>query len=183
MTSNEFVREQFTALRREILSRQIRLFWTAVIGLLGVPALTYFALGTHPLLSALLPFFVLVVMVMFLAEQNAMMRAGRYIREHLEDKIDFAPGWEKWLESNFEYRLVERHFFACFLVIFFLFYFLTLAAALDSIWVAALADASGIQSYILYGAVAAYGIATIWVGYVVVHYWKSSVSTTASPKK
>lgn len=179
MESNDFVREQYLALRREILSRQSRLFWTGVIGLLGVPVLTYFSLGSSPMLALLIPFFVLVVMVMHLAEQNAMMRAGRYIREHLEDKIEFTPGWEKWLESKDEYRLVERHFFACFLVIFFLYYFLSLAVALNMMSESAAADASGIRTYVLYGASGAYAIATIWVAYVVAHFWKSSVSTNS----
>ena len=33
MENTNFVEEQFRALRREILSRQARMFWTAVIGL------------------------------------------------------------------------------------------------------------------------------------------------------
>lgn len=178
MNSDDFVGEQFRALRREILSRQGRMFWTAVIGLLGVPILTYFALVTNPLISALLPFFVMVAMVMFLAEQHAMMRAGRYIREHLEDRIDFTPGWEHWLESKSEYRLVERNFFASFLVVFFLYYFLSLAVALQSMWVSAANDGSGMLEIVFIGSSVTYSISTIWIVYVVLHFWRSAVSTS-----
>ena len=171
MDNGDLVGEQFRALRQEILSRQARMFWTAVIGLLGVPILTYFALATNPLISALLPFFVMVAMVMFLAEQHAMMRAGRYIREHLEEKIDLSPGWEQWLESKSEYRLVERNFFASFLVVFFLYYFLSLAVALQSMWVSAANDVSGILGIVFTGASVTYAVATIWVAYVVLNFY------------
>ncbi len=178
MSAPEYVIEQYQALRREIDNRQSRGFWTIVIGLIGGPLLMYFGLGGGGLLLTLLPFFVVVVMVTFLTEQNAMMRAGRYIREELEPKMGADGGWEKWLESKVEYRLVERHSFACFLLIYLLFYFVSIGVAMNKTLEFNEMNAS--NAYLQYGLMGSYLISTIWIAYVIVHFWKSSVSTANS---
>jgi len=175
MSAPEYVMEQYQALRREIDNRQARGFWTIVIGLIGGPLLMYFGLGGGGLLLTLLPFFVVVVMVMFLTEQNAMMRAGRYIREELEPQMNPTGGWEKWLESKGEFRLVERHSFACFLLIYLLFYFVSIGVAMNKTMEYDVLNAG--NAYLQYGLMGSYLISTIWIAYVIVHFWKSSVST------
>lgn len=176
MENTDYVLEQYQALRREIDNRQSRGFWTILIGLIGGPLLMYFGLGGGGMLIALIPFFVVIVIVMFLTEQNAMMRAGRYIREELEPKMNVDSGWEKWLESKPEFRLVERNAFSCFLLIYILFYFTSIAVAMTQVM--EYSEANPANVYIQYGLMGSYTISSIWIGYVIVHFWKSSVSTT-----
>ncbi|MFQ5501857.1 MAG: hypothetical protein ACE5EQ_06095 [Phycisphaerae bacterium] len=179
MDQNEFLREQFLSLRREIQSRQARIYWTAIIGLLGVPMLTYFAADKGSLVWLILPYFVLVVILLFMAEQNAMMRAGRYIREEIEPALGKSDGWEAWLESRGELRLMEKHFFACFIIIFFLYYFFSIGLALHQLWLMADSDPSGVYRYWLYGALVCYAIGALWGISTLVHHWKSSLGTSS----
>jgi hypothetical protein len=111
-----------------------------------------------------------------------MMRAGRYIREQIEKRIGISPGWEEWLESQSELRLMDKHFFACFIVIYFAYYFLSVAMAMGRLWNEALNEPSGLYWYRVYGAVSIYAIATVWAIATLVHHWKSSVSTIANTK-
>jgi len=181
MSAPDHVIEEYQALRREIDNRQARGFWTIVIGLIGGPLLMYFGLGGGELLLTLLPFFVVIVMVTFLTEQNAMMRAGRYIREELEPKMNSQSGWENWLESKPEYRVVERYAFSCFLLTYLLFYFFSIAVATSKVLEYNEANPENIYlEYGQYGLMVIYAITSIWMGYVIVHFWKSSVSTANS---
>ncbi len=170
--------QEYIGLRQEILSRQKHLFWTVIIGLLGVPAFTYAAADASTIVWLVLPLFVLVVIVLFLAEQNAMMRAGRYIRERIEPASDGAAGWECYLESNPDFRMMEKHFFACFILVFFAYYALSIAIAMNKLWREAAADPSGLHRYFLYGGLSAYTIATIWAIATLLRHWKSSTTTT-----
>lgn len=179
METRDFLLQQFMALRQEIQARQSRAFWTAVIGLLGVPILSYQAMGAATIVWAIMPFFVLVVIALFLTEQNEMMRCGRYIREHIEPRLEFAPGWEAWLESRSEYRVMEKHFFACFIIVFFVYYFLSIGVALERLWGMASADQSGLYWSYVYGALGAYLFCTIWLIATLLQHWRSSVSTAS----
>ena len=180
MDASEFLKEQFLVLRREIDARQTRIFWTVIIGLLGMPTLTYLARDADALAWLAIPFLVLVIIVLFLAEQNAMMRCGRFIREKIESNPDLVPGWEFWLESRQEYRRMERNFVGCFIVIFFLYYFLAMAMALYRLWGEVTNDPSGHYRYWLYGTLVAYAIGALWAILNLIHHWRFSVSTTAN---
>jgi len=182
MDHNEFITQQFIALRREIEGRQARLFWIVVIGLLGLPFLSCFVLGANSRSWIILPFFVQALIILFLAQQSQMMRAGRYIREFLERDVDFSPGWETWLESRSELRLMDRHFSACFIVIFFVYYFLSIALALHRLWMDAAKDPSGTYWCCLFGAAGVYTITTIWGFATLLCHWKSSTSTAPNAK-
>ncbi|MCB9850615.1 MAG: hypothetical protein H6817_07910 [Phycisphaerales bacterium] len=180
MKSEEFLKQQFISLRAEIEARQTRLFRIVTIGIIGMPVATYFAAGADKLLWVTLPYFALLLILSFIAEQNAMMRAGRYIREQVEKRSEFNPGWETWLESRPAYRHMESHFFAAFIIIFFLFYFLAVGMAMQQLWGQAGGDLSGQYWYWLYGAIATYAIGAIWAISTLVHHWRSSVSTIDS---
>lgn len=179
MEQSEFHTQQFLFLRREIEARQARLFWTIVMGLLGLPTLTYLAKDADTLAWLAIPFLMLVIIVLFIAEQHAMMRAGRFIREEIERQGNFAPGWESWLESQPEFRLMERNFLGCFICIFLLYYFLAVGMAIYRLWAEISADPSGQFLYWLYGAVVAYSIGLLWVLINLIHHWRFAVSTSA----
>ena len=178
MQADQFLQQQFTVLRQEILARQTRMFWIATIGLLGFPMLTYFAaIGTWIVLC-LVPYFVLVLIIMFVAEQSEMMRAGRYIREHIEPSVEYSPGWESWLESKPQFRQLERQFFACFVIVFFVYYFIATGLAINHLWGEASGDPSGLYRSWAYGAVATYAIGAVWAASTLIQHWRCSVSTT-----
>lgn len=178
MQAEQFLQQQFTALRQEIMARQMRMFWIAVMGLLGLPMLTYFAATGTWIVLLLVPYFVLVLIIMFVAEHNEMMRAGRYIREHIEPSVGYSPGWEKWLESNPQFRILERQFFACFIIVFFVYYFIAIGLAIQHLWGEAESDPSGLYWYWVYGAISTYTIGAIWAVSTLVQHWRFSVSTS-----
>ena len=181
MDQKGFLKEQLAYLRHEIEGHQVRLFWTVVIGLLGMPILSYITWEADTLIWLVMPFFVLVIIVLFLAQQNYMMRAGRYIREKIEAEIDPSVGWEAWLESRAELRLMDKHFFSCFTIVFFGYYFFSIFVAIHRLWLEAAADPSGMYDYWVYGSAVVYAVATIWAVATLIQHWKSSVSTGPSP--
>jgi hypothetical protein len=183
MDKNEFIAQQFATLRHEIEGQQVRAFWIVVIGLLGIPALSYFLLRSESQIWMALPFFLLVLIVLFLAQQNHMMRAGRYIREFIEPNVNFSPGWEEWIESRPELRVMDKQFSSCFVVMFFLYYFLLIAYALNQLAQKAVQEGRGWEGWsVFFGAVVVYGIATIWGISTLFQHWRSAWSTKVGPK-
>lgn len=176
MESEEFLKEQFQTLRDEIRSTKSRLFWIVTFGLFGVPMLAYFASKGQTYVAMLVPYFILVVIILFLAEQNALMRAGRYIREQIEPNATPVTGWEAWLESREDLRLMDRHFFACFIIVFFVYYFMTIGMVLQSLRVEG--DRGPIGQAWFYGASVTYAIGAVWMVSTLVHHWKSCVGTS-----
>lgn len=65
-----------------------------------VPTAQYLAnaysIGT---IMLVLPLIVVVMVMLFLSENHAMMRAGTYIKEEIETHVDGIRGWETWLNS------------------------------------------------------------------------------------
>ncbi len=179
MDRNDFYREQFASLRREIEAQEMRIFWTVIIGLLGIPALTHLVWGAGTLVWLVLPFFVLVFILLFLAQQSQMMRAGRYIREQFEPSIGEPAGWETWLESRSRLRLMDKHFSGAFIIIFFVYYFTAIGMSIQRLWILAADDPSGLYTYFLAGAGATYCIATIWAIATLFWHWRTSMSTSA----
>ncbi len=182
MKREEYLTQQFLTLRREIEGQQTRVFWIVVIGLLGMPVLGYVLLSATTQIWVTLPFFLLALIILYLAEQNHMIRAGRYIRQYIEPHVDFAPAWEAWLEQHAELRLVDKHFSSCFVVLFFLYYFLAIAFSLYRLITIAHEDATGPDWAIVYGAGVTYAIATIWGLSTLVRHWHSLISPPTPPK-
>jgi hypothetical protein len=182
MTREDYLTQLFLTLRREIEGQQKRVFWIIVIGLLGMPALGYFLLGSNTPIYVTMPFFLLVLIILYLAEQNHMIRVGRYIREHIESEIDFSPGWEAWLQGHPELRLVDKHFSSFFIVLFFAYYFMAVVFALDRLVEKALAEPYGPGWWWVIGAAGVYGITTIWGISTLIHHWRSMISPVRAPK-
>jgi hypothetical protein len=176
MKREDYLSQQFITLRREIEGQQSRVFWIIVIGLLGMPVLGYVLLSATTHIWVTLPFFLLVLIILYLTEQNHMIRAGRYIREYIEPQVEFSPGWEAWLETHAELRLVDKHFSSCFVVLFFLYYFLSIAFSMYRLVAAADEEKSGIGWALVYGASAMYAIATIWGLSTLLRHWRSLIN-------
>lgn len=125
MDDQEFLKLQFITLRDEIRETKDRIFKTMGIGLLGLPA-SYFLAKAYKIdtVIILLPFIVVVVALLYLAENNALMRCGRYIKHNIEPQRII--GWETWLETKgadtWDARDVDKHLYIAF-YLFFVLYF------------------------------------------------------------
>jgi len=177
MTHNDFIVEQFISLRRDIAGQQARLFWIVVLGLLGLPLLGCLMLDASNRSWLTLPLLAFVLIMIFLSQQSRMLRTRSYVREFLEGKADFSPGWESWLEARRQYRKTDDVFFACFVVVFFVYYFLSIALALYRLWIAALQDPSGTYWWDFFGAAGVYAVTTVCGFAALLSYWKSTGRT------
>ncbi|NOX59076.1 MAG: hypothetical protein GXP29_09495 [Planctomycetes bacterium] len=176
MEKDTFLLHQFDTIREEIKAVKARSFWIVALGLFGVPALTFLAEFSEKFVSLLVPYVVLVTIILFVAEQSALMRCGRYIRQVIEPNIKSIVGWEEWLESRNELRLMDRHFFACFVIVFFVYYFMTIGVAMQTLWGKMAQSAS--DQYWVYGAMATYAIGAVWAVMTLLHHWRSATGTS-----
>jgi hypothetical protein len=111
-TEKEFLVLQFQALREEILALKVRVMRIQTMGLTGIPVLIGLAVKYDiPEVLYVGPLLTIVVCLMILCEQCSIMRAGNYIRNHIEPY--FLPedmvGWEKYLEGE-KQRRAEKYF-------------------------------------------------------------------------
>ena len=126
MASDEFMKQQFLTLREEIRDSKARIFWLMIIGMLLVMASGYLA-AEHPsaFANAAIPFLLLGLMLSFVSEQNNIARAGRYLREIVETRMENVVGWEHWLETKPRLREVDHAFVLGFSVLFLIFFAIT----------------------------------------------------------
>src|SRR5688572_4303004 len=108
MATDDFMKQQFLTLRDEIRESKARIFWLLIIGMFLVLVAGYLA-AEHPsaFANAAIPFLLLGLMLAFVSEQNNIARAGRYLRETVEPRIENMVGWEHWLESKPRLREVD----------------------------------------------------------------------------
>src|SRR5687768_3492415 len=111
MATDEFMKQQFLTLRDEIRESKARIFWLLILGMLLVMVSGYLA-AEHPNAfgNAAIPFLLLGLMLSFVSEQNNIARAGRYLREIVEPRIENVLGWEHWLEDKPRLREVDHAF-------------------------------------------------------------------------
>src|SRR5689334_13626822 len=128
MTQDEFMKVQFEALRREIDQTKERMHRTLGFGIVGIPAGSYLSntYQIQPLVIAL-PVLVVVIALIYLSDNLAVMRCGRYIRLCVEPTVARDQSvmlWEQWLEQPHEFspRAVDKHvnygFYLLFLIYF-----------------------------------------------------------------
>ncbi len=178
METQDYVMQQFVALRREIEATKARLFKTLCLTLVVVPGATFLAeIPQVEFVGPIIPFVVLVLTILYVAEEHALMRCGRYVRERIEPLIEQGAGWESWLESKPELRLMDRYLLGCFLVTLFVFYFSSVGVAIFKLWTS---DGGGISPdwKAIAGGVA-YGIGAVWMVVVVLHHWRACTTTAA----
>jgi hypothetical protein len=121
----EFLKNQFLTLRKEIEESKNRVFQTMGFGLVVVPGSHYLAQAYKIDTVVLsLPILVVVVALVYLSENNAIMRCGRYIKHHIEPQIVGTVGWEAWLEtkSTFDTRAVDNYLSYAFYLLFFVYF-------------------------------------------------------------
>jgi hypothetical protein len=170
MSREEFLRQQYLTLRDEITRAKARSFWMLIAGAVFIPLASFAADElSSTFANACVPFIVLVIILAFTVEQHTIIRAGRYIREQIEPQIEGVTGWECWLESNRKLREMDRYFIGTFLAVFFVFYGVATAAAVNSM--------SHIgYSYYQYAGLA-YLAGGVWLLVVLLRHWQSFTTT------
>ncbi len=124
MDQAEFAKQEYLALRKEIEESKTRVFQTMGFGLVVVPG-SHFIAQKYELDTAILglPLLVVVVALIYMAESNAIMRCGRYIRLNIEPRAR-VQGWEAWLErtDSFDRRAVDRSMSYAFYLLFLVYF-------------------------------------------------------------
>lgn len=176
MSNEEFMKQQYLTLREEIRSSKWRVFIVLVMGTLLVPIVAFAAQKFEfSYASASLPFLMLVLMLAFVMEQNSIVRAGKYLREHVEPRLEGHPTWETWLESNGRLREVDKYFFASFLIVFLIFYAATSVQGFNSM-LSDVRDRGGI-GYDHWYALGGYAVGGLWFIGVWLSHWRMCTST------
>ena len=168
MTEEEFTREQYLALCEEIRSSKGRIFWLLIIGAVLVIVAGYLA-AEHPMAftNAAIPFLLIGVMLSYIAEQNNIARAGRFVREVIEPRYSGTPGWEKWLESKTTLREVDHCFVMGFSVLFLIFIALATSLTLRGL-------DKYYQTWYVMAAGVAYSLGAVLVAYVLWRHWRAA---------
>lgn len=132
MEKTEFLKQQYLTLREEIKETKARIFYIAAIGLFVLPGGQYLAKAMEADLVLLaLPLLVVCVGLLYLAENRALMRCGRYIRQHIESAVQGVTAWEEWLESRdaSDPRTVDKLVAYALYLLMLVYYALSTAAA------------------------------------------------------
>jgi hypothetical protein len=123
--SREFLFLQFRTLRDEIAAKSERVVRIQLSGVTAIP-LVIGAGEKYGVLIVLAasPIITIVFTFILLYEQNGIMRAGRYVRLHLEPFLaeQQATGWEEWLEQYPANRRAEKFFALSAYIAFSLYY-------------------------------------------------------------
>ena len=173
MTHEEFTKQQYLTLREEIRDSKTRIFWLMIIGI-GLVMITGYLAAEYPsaFANTATPFLLIALMLSFVAEQNNISRAGRYIREVVEPINESIPGWEHWLEMKKPVREVDHCFVVGFAVLFAAFFAITTSLTLRQL------DMRG-HELLVWCAGLAYILGGVLVAYVVWRHWRSSLAPDA----
>ncbi len=172
MNTDEFVRSQYHALRDEIRESKAHIFWLLITGMFLVMAAGFLA-AEYPsaFANAAIPVLLLALMLTFISEQNNIARAGRYLREVVEPRIQDLTCWEHWLESKHQLREVDHAFVIGFNVIFMVFFAISVSLTL---WQLVLRG----QEWYVWSVGTAYILGGLCVLYVFVRHYRASTAAS-----
>jgi hypothetical protein len=104
-----FIELEYQTLRSEIEKSKESMFKLLVGGAAVIPAAQSVAI-TYEIaaITFALPLIVVVLVILFLAENHSVMRAGKYILEQIEPRVEGEGGWETWLHSMARQRAGTR---------------------------------------------------------------------------
>lgn len=125
MDKQEFMKQQYLTLREEIKDTKSKIFQTMGIGLVVVPGSQFLAQSYNiDTITLSLPVLVVVVALIYLSENNALMRCGRYIRTQIEPNLENIVGWEQWLETQHsrDFRNVDKFLSYAFYLLFLVYF-------------------------------------------------------------
>jgi len=170
MNTEEFLKSQYLSLRDEIRESKEHVFWLLIAGMVLVMAAGYLA-AEHPsaFANAAIPFLLLALMLAYISEQNNISRAGHYLKEVVEPRIQDLTCWEHWLESKHQFREVDHAFVVGFSVIFLIFFAISTSLTL---WQLVL---RGQEKYV-WAVGGAYVAGALCIIYVFSRHWKASTA-------
>ena len=122
-----------------------------------------------PKFKRAIPFLLLGLMLSFISEQNNIARAGRYLRETVEPRIENLIGWEHWLETKPHLREVDHSFVLGFSVLFLVFFAITTSLTLVQL------DRTAHEAYV-WSAAIAYALGAFCIAIVLWRHWRSSTA-------
>lgn len=167
----------FETLRKEILDVKARLVWLIVIGLVGVPVITYFALKQNDEINLLLimaPLLVLLLIVVYFSEQMSMMRAGTYIHDKLEAGDH---EWEHWV-NELRSKAAEPQLFGLLVIVGLAYSLLMACFAVETMLDVDPAAHSYFIYYVLrYAVPMIYVLSFLWVFTTLFHFWNRAFRT------
>lgn len=167
----------FETLRKEILQVKDRLTRLIVIGLVGVPIMSYFALSddaTVKLLLLLSPLVVLLLVVLYFSEQTSMMRAGTFIYDQIESD---GQGWEHWVDE-LRGSHSEPGMFGLIVVVSVAYSLIMGSFALESVWYIDPDQLSYFTYFLLkYAVPGIYALAFIWMFATLFAFWRRAFRT------
>ncbi len=174
MSTDQFMLQQFLTLRDEIRDSKARIFWLLIIGV-ALVVLASFLAAEFPaaFANAAIPFILLGLMLSFVSEQNNIARAGRYLREVVEPRIENLDGWEHWLETKPHLRDVDHYFVLGFSVLFLVFFAITTSLTLVQL------DKRTSEVYVAAAAIA-YALGAFCTAVVLWRHWRSSTAVVES---
>ena len=170
MNTDEFLKCQYLTLREEIRDSKAHIFWLLIVGMFLVLLAGYLA-AEHPsaFANAAIPFLLLALMLAFISEQNNIARAGHYLREIVEPRIQDLTCWEHWLESKQQFREVDHAFVVGFTAIFLIFFAISTSLTL---WQLVLRS----QEVYVWSVESAYVAGALCIAYVFVRHWRASTA-------
>jgi len=124
MDTPELIKLEYLTIREEICATKDRLFKIMGFGLLAVPG-SHFLAQTYKVdtVTLSLPVLIVIVALIYLSENNALMRGGKYIREYVENNRVGFIGWETWLErDSHKTRDVDKYLSYAFCLLFLLYF-------------------------------------------------------------
>ncbi len=172
MATDDFMKQQYLTLRDEIRESKTRIFWVFIIGMVLVMVAGYLA-AEHPtaLANPAIPFLLIGLMLYYVSEQNNIARAGRYLREAVEPRIENMVGWEHWLETKPHLREVDHSFVLGFSVLFLIFFAITTSLTLIQL------DKTAHEAYV-WAAAVAYALGAFCIAIVLWRHWRSSTAAS-----
>lgn len=173
---HRFLELQYVTLRKEIEASKSNMFKLVVGGSAVIPAAQSLA-NTYAIgaITLALPLIVVVLVLLFLAENHAMMRAGTYILEEIEPNIEGVTGWETWLSSakgNIGKRTVDKLLVFAFSILAASYFMVSVVLAARH----ALQEFGQQGQYLISGAYIGVGIVLVFILY------SQAKTDTMSPK-
>jgi len=101
MNTTSFLELEYQTLRKEVEDANTRAFQLIIGGAAIIPTIQSIASSYKlEIITLTLPLFVLTIIMLYLAQDMAIARCGRYIREKIEPAIGEGIGWETWLNQT-----------------------------------------------------------------------------------
>ena len=166
----KFFEIQLINLRKEIAERQQRVFRIVTGSLLVIPGLGSLAKEFDAgIVIFAIPTLVLIATIMFMSENNGIMRAGKFIRLKIEPFLGEMPKWETWLEreDDDDRRFTDKSLKNAFFILMFMYFLFSLYFAYQH-------TPQYITDNVKYGLLLAYFLAAVTVGIIYVKFAKYS---------